>query len=89
MSIIIALVIVLTVGALVANFYPGPNSNPPLAQGEILTPDSEVEAPVVEEPAHIDPPAITTAPSDQAAAKMSAKPKKKYYHNNKKPKTTK
>jgi hypothetical protein len=100
MSIIIALAVVLIVGALIANFYPAPISKSTLAQGEILTPDSEdliklscegeVKAPVVEEPAHIDPPAITTQPSDQAAAKMSAKPNKKYYHNNnKKAKTNK
>ena len=90
MSIIIVLVIVLVVGALVANYYPSPSSKSTLAQGELLSPSEELSIPEpVEEVASIDPPAITTKPSDQAAAKMTAKPKKKYYHNNKKPKTTK
>ena len=86
MSIIIAIAIFLVVGVLVAKFYPKSNVESPLAQGEILTPDPEVEAPVVEAPKPI--PTLTAKPVDQTT-KPAPKSKKKYNHNNKKPKTTK
>ncbi len=46
MSFIIALVAVLIVGILIANYYPKPKSKSPLAQGEVLIP--EVAEPVQE-----------------------------------------
>lgn len=96
MSIVIALIVVLVVGALIAKYYPTPKATNTLAKGEMLTPDSEdlIKLSSKEEEVAVPttPPLITTKPSDEAAAKMSAKPKKKYYHNkntNKKPKTNK
>lgn len=83
MSIVIAVFAVLVVAILIARYYPHPKTTDSLAKGEMLTPDSEdlIELSSKEEEVHIDPPAITTKPSDEAAAKMTAKPKKKYYHN--------
>jgi outer membrane biosynthesis protein TonB len=76
MSIVIALIIVLVVGALVANFYPKP-SKPTLAQGEILIPEPEVTP---ESTPEIVEPLVETKVVEEPkveAPKMSAKPKKK------------
>ena len=94
MSLVIAVFAVIVVAILITRYYPHPKATNSLAKGETLTPDSEdlIELSSKQEEVHIDPPAITTKPSDEAAAKMTAKPKKKYYHNknnSKKPKTTK
>jgi hypothetical protein len=71
MSIVIALIIVLAVGALISKYYPKPNKT------IVVTPEETLpEHTVVIEPLVDTPPVITTKPSDEAA-KMDAKPKKK------------
>jgi outer membrane biosynthesis protein TonB len=77
MSIVIALIIVLVVGALVANFYPKPNKTivtapepeVELAPETFVVVEPLVETKVVEEP-KVEEPKVE-------APKMSAKPKKK------------
>ena len=76
MSIVIALAVVLIVAALIANFYPK-SSKSTLAQGEILTPETEVftrtNTEVVIEPVV----EVVETPKVEKAPKMDAKPKKK------------
>lgn len=93
MSLILTLVIVLVVGALVANYYPAPKAKvAPVEETTILpTPEPEI---VVPEPVRIDEPVATPTadkPVVETAPKMAAKPKKKrnYHHNSNKPKTNK
>jgi hypothetical protein len=86
MSIVIALIVVLVVGGLVANYYPKPNKST-LAQGEILTPESTEETPeptpvpeVVEETIEV---VIPTTPPSTPTMKAKKKP-----HHKKKPAKT-
>ena len=88
MSIVIALIVVLVVGGLVANYYPKPNK-PTLAQGEILTPDETVEPITEEAPEPISVPevveetievVIPTTPPSTPIMKAKKKP-----HHKKKP----
>jgi outer membrane biosynthesis protein TonB len=75
MSIVIALIVVLVVGGIIANLYPKSNKST-LAKGEILTPESEV----LPEPIHeviIEPLVVPTPETKVEAPKMTAKPKKK------------
>lgn len=79
MSIVIALIIVLVVGALVANFYPKPNKTIVTAPEEtkvettpepIVVVEPLVETKVVVEESKVETPKVE-------APKMAAKPKKK------------
>ena len=61
MSIVIALIIVLLVAGLVANFYPKPKKTTFLAPGETLIPEPEVEEkPHVTVVSHQIPPYVPT-----------------------------
>ena len=75
MSIVIALIVVFSIAGLIIKFYPKP-IKPTLAEGEILTPDSE---PVVESIPEVIIEPLVEAP------KMVAKPKAKKKAPKKKP----
>ena len=82
MSIVIALLVVIIVGTLVAKFYPTTKSKSPLAQGEILIPDAEElmqESGRVIIPETPQPKKRGPKPKPQGAPKTMAakKPKKK------------
>ena len=80
MSIVIALIVVLVVGGIIANLYPKPNK-PTLAQGEILIPEPEVLPEPVVDVVESTPEVVVETP------KMATKPKKKPQHKKKPVKT--
>jgi hypothetical protein len=72
MSIVIALIVVLVVGGIVAHFYPKSKQTSFLAPGEILTPDPVSVPEVVVEPL-VETPKMVAKPKKKPQPKKTAK----------------